>query len=304
MVLMQVTHEQVLKEAIRVANEIASWCASFRSAKTEISLFGIPRGGIAPTYLVLSCLGSYSSIHPNLAQGPEEADVFIDDIEDSGATKLKYKERFPNVPFFSLFKGQPGSWLVFPWEGDVQHSAEDIPIRLLQFIGEDKNREGLKDTPRRYLEAWKFWTKGYNKNPKDILATFTADNYNELIFQGNIPVWSTCEHHLAPFWGTADIGYIPNGRIVGLSKLSRLVDIFARRLQVQERLTCQIADGLREILQPKAVGVVLKCRHSCMESRGIEKAGSTTTTIALRGLKSIAARSEFMNLVTNNTKGV
>lgn len=172
---------------------------------------------------------------------------------------------------------------------------------LLQFIGEDYNREGLRETPRRVLEAWKFWTSGYDKDPATILKTFAdgAKGYDELICQGAIPVWSMCEHHMAPFFGVAHIAYIPKGRIVGLSKMPRLVDIFARRLQVQERLTHQIADAMNEHLKPKAVGVVLRCRHTCIESRGVQKAGSSTTTSALFGLfkTNASARAEFLKFV-------
>lgn len=173
--------------------------------------------------------------------------------------------------------------------------------QLLEWIGEDPDREGLKETPNRYLEAWKFWTSGYGKDPAEILKVFEdgSENYSELVFQGNIAMHSLCEHHLAPFYGVVHIGYIPDGRIIGLSKLARLVEIFARRLQVQERLGCQIADALMDNISPIAVGVVLQCRHLCMESRGVQKIGTVTTTSVLRGgLKdSMDARAEFMTLV-------
>lgn len=174
---------------------------------------------------------------------------------------------------------------------------------FLSWLGEDPEREGLKDTPRRFLEAWKFWTSGYGQDPQKILKTFEdgSQNYSELVFQGNISLFSHCEHHLAPFYGVAHIGYIPKGRIVGLSKMPRLVEVFARRLQVQERLTVQIAEAMNEYLEPLAVGVVLRCRHSCLESRGVQKVGSTTRTSALLGAfkTDISARAEFMSFVTN-----
>lgn len=173
---------------------------------------------------------------------------------------------------------------------------------LLQRAGEDPNREGLRDTPPRFLKAWDFWTSGYGQDPAAILKTFEdgAENYDELVFQGSIPLWSLCEHHLAPFFGVAHIGYIPNKRIVGLSKMLRLVEVFARRLSVQERITTQIADAIEQHLKPRACGVVLQCRHSCIESRGIQKAGSMTTTSAVRGFfrDSPAARAEFMAMVS------
>lgn len=172
---------------------------------------------------------------------------------------------------------------------------------LLQHLGEDPRREGLRETPKRVIKAWEFWMSGYSQDPATVLKTFEdgSQNYNEMVFQGAIATWSMCEHHMSPFFGVTHIGYIPNGRIVGLSKLSRVVDIFARRLQVQERMTVQITDALNEHLQPLAVGVVQRCRHTCIESRGVQKAGSMTYTSALRGLfkTDVAARSEFMRFV-------
>lgn len=146
-------------------------------------------------------------------------------------------------------------------------------------------REGLRDTPERFARAWEEWTAGYAQSPADVLKTFEdgAEHYDEMLLQRDIPLYSHCEHHLAPFFGVAHIAYIPAGRIVGLSKLSRLVDVFARRLQVQERMTNQIADALDRVLAPIGVAVVLECRHLCMESRGIERAGTLTKTSALRG---------------------
>ncbi len=172
--------------------------------------------------------------------------------------------------------------------------------RFLASLGEDPDRPGLLDTPDRLSRAWKHWTSGYKQDPADILKTFEdgAEEYNELIVVRGIPVYSHCEHHLAPFFGTATVGYIPDGRIVGLSKLTRLVDCFAKRLQVQERLTSQVANSLMAILRPKAVGVVIRCRHLCMESRGIRTPGEETITSAMLGelLPNLAMRTEFLAL--------
>ena len=174
-------------------------------------------------------------------------------------------------------------------------------VKLIELAGDDPNREALKDTPERFLNAWDEWTSGYGKDPDEILKSFEdgSERYNELVFQGNISFWSLCEHHLAPFFGIVHIGYIPNGRIVGLSKLGRLVEVYARRLQVQERMTTQIADALNKYLEPKAVGVVCRARHSCMESRGIKKSGTVTYTSALRGTfrEDAVGRSEFLRFV-------
>ncbi|CAN5199190.1 GTP cyclohydrolase I FolE [soil metagenome] len=172
--------------------------------------------------------------------------------------------------------------------------------RLLATLGEDPDRAGLLETPARVAKAWKHWTSGYEQDPADVLKVFEdgAEQYNELIVVRGIPVYSHCEHHLAPFFGKATIGYVPNGKIVGLSKLTRLVDCFSKRLQVQERLTSQIAEALMTHLEPIAAGVVIRCRHMCMESRGIRTPGEETITSAMLGelQPNLALRTEFLAL--------
>lgn len=171
---------------------------------------------------------------------------------------------------------------------------------LLHSIEPNSDRQGLHDTPLRVAKAWNYWTKGYGADIKRILKTFEdgAKNYDGMVIVKDIPIYSKCEHHLADIFGTATIAYIPNGKVVGLSKLSRLADAFARRLQIQERLTTQIADALVEHLHPVGVGVVIRARHMCMESRGICQQGHHTITSALRGVlySDSAAREEFMRL--------
>ncbi len=184
--------------------------------------------------------------------------------------------------------------------------ADDLPFsvadwrRLLLTLHEDPDRPGLRETPARVARAWQQWTAGYEQDPADILKVFEdgAERYNELIVVRRIPVYSHCEHHLAPFFGTATVGYVPDGRIVGLSKLTRLVDCFAKRLQVQERLTRQIGDALMTHLAPQAVGVVIRCRHLCMESRGIRAIGEETVTSAMLGelLTNLGMRTELLAL--------
>lgn len=177
----------------------------------------------------------------------------------------------------------------------------DVVRELLLFIGEDPAREGLQDTPRRFLNAWREYTAGYEANPEEILRTFEdgAQNYDEIVLVKDIPFYSHCEHHLAPFFGVAHVAYIPSGRIVGLSKLARLVEAYARRLQVQERITTQIADAIELVLKPKATGVVLEARHFCMESRGIQRPGAMTITSAMRGAfrDKPEARAELLRLI-------
>lgn len=179
---------------------------------------------------------------------------------------------------------------------------ENNTIRdILSFVGENPDREGLLETPARVRKAWAFWCKGYKETPASVLKVFEdgSEDCDQMVSVCDIPFYSHCEHHLAPFFGTATVAYVPNGGIVGLSKLSRLVDVYARRLQVQERLTSQIADALQTHLKPKGVGVAIKARHMCMESRGICKQGSSTLTSALRGVikDDPSSRAEFYSLV-------
>jgi GTP cyclohydrolase IA len=178
-------------------------------------------------------------------------------------------------------------------------NPEELIREFLGFLTVDATREGLAETPQRVVDAWEFMTDGEGRDVGAILKTFEdgADNYNEMILVRNIPVYSQCEHHLIPFFGTAHVAYIPNGRIVGLSKINRVVDVFARRLQVQERLTTQIADAIMTHLEPVGVGVVLECRHLCMEARGICQQGHTTVTSCLRGaFEKPEVRAEFLTL--------
>ncbi len=172
--------------------------------------------------------------------------------------------------------------------------------RFLRSVGENPDRPGLVETPARVAKAWKHWTSGYQQNPASVMKAFEdgAEDYNELIVVRNIPVYSHCEHHLAPFFGKATVGYLPNGKIVGLSKLTRLVECFTKRLQVQERLTMQVANALMEILEPRAAGVVIRCRHLCMESRGIRTTGEETVTSAMLGelQSNLGMRTEFLDL--------
>lgn len=173
--------------------------------------------------------------------------------------------------------------------------------RLRDFLNDlvpDSDREGLADTPERAMKAWRHWTSGYGMNPADVLKVFKdgAEGYNQMILVRDIPVYSHCEHHLAAIFGVAHVAYIPDGAIVGLSKLNRLVDMFARRLQVQERMTQQVADALQEHLRPKGTAVSMVCRHMCMESRGICQQGHSTVTTALTGvfLEDAGAKREFL----------
>lgn len=170
---------------------------------------------------------------------------------------------------------------------------------ILSLLGENIDREGLKDTPLRVAKAMQFFTKGYNENPEEILkkALFKED-YKQMVIVKDIDFYSLCEHHMLPFWGKAHVAYIPNGYITGLSKIPRIVDVFARRLQVQERLTTQLKECLQNTLNPLGVMVIIEAQHMCMQMRGVEKQNSTTTTSDFTGAFNQAkTREEFINLI-------
>ena len=181
-----------------------------------------------------------------------------------------------------------------------QERAEKAVRELLLALGEDPEREGLKETPARVALAFKENFEGLWQRPQDVFTTTFDIGHEELVIIRDIEVFSHCEHHLTPFHGVAHVGYIPSGKITGLSKVARLVDLFARRPQVQERLTTQIADALVEILNPMGVIVIIDCEHLCMSMRGVRKSRARTTTSAVRGvLRDSATRAEAISLITN-----
>jgi GTP cyclohydrolase I len=182
---------------------------------------------------------------------------------------------------------------------DQKKDRQKLIKELLKTIEPNPDREGLSETPRRVDEAFKKLFSGYKENPKKLLKTFDGENYDEMIVLKDIEFYSMCEHHMLPFFGKVHIGYIPNKKIIGLSKIPRLVEIFARRLQNQERLTTQIADALNDMLKPKGVAVIITAKHLCMAMRGVEKQSSTVTTSALKGLfkKNDSTRGEFLRLI-------
>jgi GTP cyclohydrolase I len=179
---------------------------------------------------------------------------------------------------------------------------ENAVKSMMEHVGEDPTREGLLETPKRVRKAYEFMYGGYKENPREILekALFTSSN-DEMVLIKDIEFYSTCEHHLLPIIGRVHVAYIPDGKVVGLSKIPRVVNVFARRMQIQEQLTEQIADAIMNTIAPKGVAVVVQARHMCMEMRGVEKINSTTTSSALRGLfkKDQKTRSEFFSLINS-----
>ncbi len=173
---------------------------------------------------------------------------------------------------------------------------------LLYQLGEDPGREGLADTPMRVAKAWRYLTHGHHLDPVKILeSAMFKENYSEMVLVKDIELYSLCEHHMLPFFGKAHVAYIPDGTIVGLSKIARVVDVFARRLQVQERLTDQILHCIQETLKPLGVAVVIEAQHMCMMMRGVQKQNSVTTTSAFTGqFRKVETRTEFLNLIGSN----
>ncbi|MEZ4889442.1 MAG: GTP cyclohydrolase I FolE [Crocinitomicaceae bacterium] len=185
----------------------------------------------------------------------------------------------------------------------VTENISEHYVDILKQIGEDPQREGLLKTPERVAKALQFLTHGYDLNPDEIMQeAIFHESYSEMVIVKDIEVYSMCEHHMLPFFGKAHVAYIPKGKIVGLSKIPRIVDAYARRLQVQERLTLEIRDCIKRTLDPVGVAVVLECSHMCMQMRGVEKQNSTTTTSAFTGifLNNDSTRKEFINLVQAN----
>ena len=183
---------------------------------------------------------------------------------------------------------------------EKSQKIEQLIRELLSELGENPNREGLKDTPSRVAKSLAFLTQGYAQNPTKIIngAKFT-EKYSEIILVKDIGIYSLCEHHLLPFWGKAHVAYIPREKIIGLSKIARLVEMYARRLQVQERMTTQIASVLQEVLDPLGVAVIIEAEHLCMQMRGVQKRGSIAVTSAMFGVfqEKVATRQELMHLI-------
>jgi len=186
-------------------------------------------------------------------------------------------------------------------------TTQELYRELLVRVGEDPTRDGLLDTPERIEKSMAFLTRGYTMDVNTVLhdALFDVD-YDEMVIVKDVEFFSMCEHHMLPFFGKAHIAYVPNGKVIGLSKIPRLVDVFARRLQVQERLTTEIADAITEAINPQGVGVILEAQHLCMMMRGVEKQHSATVTSAMRGVfkTQLQTRNEFLSLVRRNTNGI
>jgi len=259
-------------------------------------IYGIPRGG-----MFVAALASH---RVTLVDDPADADIFVDDIIDSGETAAKWKTKYGKGTVALVDKlHRPEDtklpWIVFPWE---RQRGEDSPqsavTRILQYLGQDVTREGLVRTPERVIGALTEMTAGFHQDPAKILTTTFKEKSDEMIVLRKCRFASLCEHHILPFTGTATIGYLPGEKVVGISKLARLLFCFSRRLQIQERLTAQIAKSIEQYLSPLGVGVILKAHHACMGCRGVNQPDAEMVTSAMLGAfrENPSARAELLEL--------
>lgn len=264
----------------------ASALASRWTGDQITGVYGIPTGG-APVAILVA-----QSLQLPLLEQPQPGALIVDDLVDSGVTMNRHMSpgtfhdclfRKPHSPTYIAPEARlVDGWVRFPWERD-DGDPTDAVIRLLQHLGEDPTRDGLVNTPRRVVAALGELTAGYRADPAQILSTTFDVAHDQMIHVRDITVQSLCEHHMLPFTGTCHVAYIPTDRVVGLSKIPRVVHAFARRLQVQERLTDQIADAIDTHLKPAGVGVSITAQHACMGLRGVREPHATMTTTALRG---------------------
>lgn len=276
--------------------------ASKINKKDFKNVYGIPRGG----YAVAIELGKALKL-PVITDEAEitKGTLIVDDLIDSGKTLSAYPKNKKAVLFVKHGKEKKvdyygaiaDDWVKFPDEPEEE--VQEHITRVMQYIGEDVSREGLIETPKRVQRAIDEIFAGYKQNPKDLMKTFKQGTCQEMVILKNCEFYSTCEHHMFPFFGHISIGYIPNKKVIGVSKLARLADLFAKRMQIQERMTSQIADTLMEELDAKGVYVVCEGVHFCMRSRGVKKQDASMITSAVRGIfkKDPKARQEFLTLI-------
>lgn len=298
------TWDDIHKRAIAVAKDIEdSWAPS---RQHPIKLYGIPRGGIPAVQAVFACLklvteyvtiSEFPEIHTNC--------ICIDDIIDTGSTRKKFQSKYHHIPFYALVdkeckdKDWRGKWISFPWE---RMKNDDAPVenirRLLEYLGEDPERDGLKETPERVIKSFGKLFGGYKQEPKKIFKVF-EEPCDEMVIVKDIEFYSTCEHHWLPFYGRAHIAYIPKGKVIGVSKLARLLEIYSRRLQIQERICQQVTQALEENLKPIGAACILEAQHLCMVCRGVEKQHSVMITSSLTGAfkEKPEARAELMSMI-------
>jgi GTP cyclohydrolase I len=262
-------------------------------------VYGIPRGGV----LVAHILSEELDIP--FQEKPDKHSLIVDDLIDSGESLSKYSDnrkavlyRKPYSPLICDSIETIDDWIEFFYE-NTNDDMEGSVARILEYIGENPNRDGLKDTPKRIVQSWEDLYKGYKQNPKSLVKVFNCESYTGMVLLKDIELYSMCEHHMLPFVGRCHIAYIPNKKVIGISKLARIMEVYARRLQIQERLTDEIASCIEKLLKPKGVAVMIEAEHFCMRMRGVGKQNSIMVTSSLTGvfLKEEATRNEFLTLI-------
>jgi GTP cyclohydrolase I len=268
----------------------------------EHALYGIPRGGVYVASMICQH-AAHRGLRVRMVEHPEEATVFVDDLVDSGRTLSKYCNDYQVDRALVLvdkrYVASEVGWVSFPWERMSNETGpEDAIVRILEYIGEDPERDGLRDTPKRVIKSYQELFSGYQKTPESVITTF-EDTYDEMVVVKDVEFYSFCEHHMLPFFGKAHIAYLPDRRVLGVSKLVRILEIYSRRLQIQERLCRQITDALDTCLTPKGSACVLEAQHFCMVCRGVEKQNSRMLTSSLTGAfrERPEVRSEFMSMI-------
>ena len=274
-----------------------------KSKKKYYEIYPVPRGGHILGCMLARILNLPLQFEKRVIT-PSKT-LVVDDLVDSGKTLSNFKDFDTAVLYVkhgktkipTYYLQETNDWIKFPDEKDdeVQTHIE----RVMQYIGEDTQREGLLETPKRVQRAIDEIFAGYKQNPKDLMKTFTQGTCKEMVILKNCEFYSTCEHHMFPFFGHISIGYLPNKKVIGISKLARLVDLYSKRMQIQERMTSQIADTIMKELDAKGVYVVCEGVHFCMRSRGVKKQDASMITSAVRGtfLKDAKARQEFLTLI-------
>lgn len=313
--------EYTLKDFQADIHGLSYAIAELQNSHVIKKVYGVPRGGIP---LAIALAGKKDILNLKLCSSMNEIDdttIIVDDIVDSGKTYHKYSKKFPHNFFVTLFLVQrqntveinpglvvnhhnSGDWINFWWEKKEDEPPEGIKdnvIRMLEFIGEDPTRDGLKDTPKRVQKALLQMTSGYHEDIPELFTVFDS-GYDNMVVLKDISFYSLCEHHMLPFFGVAHVGYIPNeknGQIIGISKLARLVRTYAKRLQVQERIGDQVVKALKDYLDVKGAGCVIEASHMCMRARGVSDPSSNMVTSSLTGVfkDQQETREEFLRLI-------
>lgn len=292
--------------SMRAAN-LAKHLRDTFTRTVDMRVYPVPRGGVYAAQALQNMMHQAKRpITLTLVERAEDADIIVDDIVDSGETRRRFESTA--LPFFALVDKQQEKsitekWVVMPWERMVDEKGPEENItRLLEYIGEKTGREGLIETPARVIKSYAEIYAGYRQDPADVMKVFEDGACDEMVLLRDIEFYSVCEHHMQPFFGRAHIAYLPDKRVLGVSKLARVLDIYARRLQVQERLTTQVTNALMKHLKPKGAACVVEAKHFCMVCRGVGKQNSRMITSSLQGAfkKDPATRAEFMSMISGS----